>query len=89
MSGSENRQKNGPIAESNNPQSAIRNPQSAILSPQTSILKPLLDVYLTSRAAESGFIVTAVGGDGSAIGGCGVFEILILTSSPPKPDGCK
>src|SRR5215475_7612862 len=77
MSEPENGAKNVLVAGSDNPQSTIRSPQSSTLDPQSSILR----LPGVARAAESGFIVSAVGGNGPAIGRCGVFKPRIESAA--------
>src|SRR5262245_2298030 len=77
MSEPENGPKNVLVAGSDNPQSTIRSPQSSTLDPQSSILR----LPGVARAAESGFIVSAVGGNGPAIGRCGVFKPRIESAA--------
>src|SRR5215475_10679938 len=77
MSEPENGAKNVLVAGSDNPQSTIRSPQSSTLDPQSSILR----LPGVARAAESGFIVSAVGGNGPAICRCGVSKPRIVSAA--------
>src|SRR5215475_15301890 len=64
--------------------SSILDPRSSILEPQSSILR-LLGV---ARAAESGFIVRAVGGNSPAIGRCGVSKPRIISATADHFQAC-
>src|SRR5262249_9488943 len=66
------------------PRSSIFDLRSSILDPRPSILDPQILTWRllgVARATESGFIPGAVGGNGPAIGRCGVFKFRIISAA--------